>query len=76
MEQINVGEEIKKLMRDNLISSVDEANTAIEFVAGLVELLFEQTMRDFPNATVSIREERRAYEIVRDLDEFIEGELK
>lgn len=76
MEQINVGEEIKKLMRDNLISSVDEANTAIEFVAGLVELLFEKTMRDFPNATASIREERRAYEIVRDLDEFIEGELK
>lgn len=63
---------VKKSMKDNLILSGSEAESAIDFVIELLELSIEKTKVEEPYATRSIAEMQKSVSNVMDLKDLIE----
>jgi hypothetical protein len=74
----NFGELIKKEMRGNLqiVCNKDDVLQAIDFVAELMDLFRKECEENHPHASVSLREIKKSYEQLRNLEKWIEEELE
>lgn len=67
--------QIEVAMRNNLISSQEEAEAAIEFVANLLEIDIDRTIENEPYAVDAIREMKVSHSRVDDLQDMLSSIL-
>lgn len=67
-------DEYKKVKKEYLINSEEEALAAIEFVRSLLEIQIDETVKYEPYATNWIHEAKIAISKISDLEEYIGSE--